>query len=76
MATLNVYGHRQYDYHMPVIIAGTEEALIKLRDQINDAIATGNPQTAMYYESDGEGYDLEVVAHADGDLRGMEPPTS
>lgn len=52
----------QYKWHSPARIAGTEEALIALRDALNAAIETGSAEVSVFAH-DGEGYRVEISRH-------------
>ena len=55
---LVVYG--QLMWHCEASIVGTEEALVSLRDAIDEAIAKGAARRA-FMPGDGEGYYVEVL---------------
>jgi hypothetical protein len=62
---LHVYG--QYCWHSECRIVGNKNALIVLRDAIDDAIKRGKSETGAM-TSDGEGYSVEVeMCDADWD---------
>lgn len=48
-------------YHAPVIIVGNKDALIKLREAVDQAILHGNGKTEDVFETDGEGFTVYVV---------------
>jgi hypothetical protein len=48
----------------PAIIAGDTEALRRLRDAVDDALA-GGAGAARFYSSDGEAYDLLLIREQD-----------
>jgi hypothetical protein len=56
---LHVYG--QDAWHDTVWIAGTEDALIALRDAISNVLAEKLPDTVSTRCADGEGYQATVV---------------
>ncbi|GJI93120.1 hypothetical protein [Duganella hordei] len=48
----------------PAVIAGDTEALLRLRNAINDAIS-GGAGAARFYSSDGEVYDMVLMREQD-----------
>lgn len=59
MKLLHIYG--QVDEHSPVLIVGTSEALVALRDALSQAITDPQVRTNVaVMASDGEFYDVRV----------------
>lgn len=54
---MHVYPQSQW--HMPVDIRGTTEALVALRDALDRALAEGTAK-ATAYANDGEGYEINI----------------
>ncbi len=50
----------QYAWHSEAFIVGNKEALIHLRDALNEAINKGLSKT-IFFAADGEGYDVHVL---------------
>jgi hypothetical protein len=58
---LHIYG--QAFEHEPVLIIGTTESLVELRDALDRAIESDTAQTKHLFANDGEGFDVIIRAH-------------
>jgi hypothetical protein len=66
---LQIYG--QGAWHGDASIAGTREALTALRDAINSVLETGKEEKALFFSSDGEGYEVRVIPASVEELERM-----
>ncbi len=74
MSHLHIYG--QAHPHDDVFIAGTDAALVRLRDAIDRALSVESSATAAAMTNDGEGYAVVVIRASDEDMAKVIGPYS
>ena len=68
--------YAQRIWHSPATIMGDREALKRIRDSIDRALATGMEQHAKLWAADGEGYECNVVIRSYESLQSKPLPYS
>jgi len=63
MPLMHVYP--QYDNHGEAFIVANKDALLKLKEAIDNAINTGRGSAGLF-AADGEGYDFRVICNDEG----------